>query len=84
MIEKSPLTTQQTVRLARLQAWAMSFLCGLLFIFAIAASLRVPLYLVEMDIPRLVGAFLFDLLVLIGLVSNICVHISLWQAKKFR
>lgn len=80
MMKNTTLTVQQSARLAHIQAWAMSLLCGLLFIFAAAASTRIPYYVVEMDIPRLLSTVLFDLLVLVGLVTNICVHFNLRKA----
>ena len=79
MVKKNELTFEQSVQLARLQAWVMSFVCGLPCLFALAAATRIPHYLAAPDYVRLIGAILFDLLALIGLIDNIHAHICLWR-----
>lgn len=82
MISKKGLTFQQAVRLACLQAWAMSVVCGLLCLFAIAAATRIPLYIVSTDYIRLMAAVLFGLLALSGLLDNIYTHVFLRRLQR--
>ena len=81
MAKKNEPTFEQSVQLARLQAWVMSFVCGLLCLFALAAATRIPHYLAAPDYVRLIGVILFSLLALVGLVDNIHTHIRLWQMR---
>lgn len=75
------LTLQQEVKLARLQAWAMSFVCGFLTVCAVAAATRIPHYLAVSDYARLTGVVLFGLLVLAGIIDNVRLHICLRRLK---
>lgn len=81
MNNKTELTFQQTVQFARMQAWTMSFFCGLLCLFATAAATRVPHYLLMNDYARLTGVTLFGLLALAGLADNIRTHACLWRRR---
>ena len=81
MIENKELTFQQTMKLARLQTWAMSLICGLLWLFVAAAATRIPHYLATSDYLRLIGVILFGLLVLAGLISIVQTHICLWRSS---
>ncbi len=73
------LTFQQTIQLARLQAWVMSLVCSFLSLFAAAAAVRIPLYFAASDDARLIGTVLFGLLVLVGVVDNVRTHLCLWR-----
>lgn len=77
MIEKNELTLQQAIQLARLEAWMMSIVCGLLGLFAAAAATRIPFYLSVADYARFIGAVSFDVLVLVGLIDNMRTHLYL-------
>ena len=81
MSNKNDLTFQQAVQLARLQAWVMSLVCGLLGLFAAAAAARIPLYFAVADYARFTGTVLFGLLVLVGAADNVRTHLCLWQLK---
>lgn len=81
MIESNQHTGQETVQIARLQAWAMSLICSLLALFAIAAATRIPLYLETSDHLRLIGVILFGLLALIGVIDNLRTHHCLWRLR---
>ena len=82
MTEENKRTCPQSVQFGRLQAWAMSLVCVLLTLFAVASAIRIPHYLATLDYPRLIGVMLFGLLVLAGLVDNICTHLCLWQLQR--
>lgn len=68
---------RQALRLERLRAWVMSFICGALFVVALTAATRLPLYLAAGDYVRLGGVFLFLLLAVTGLTANIRHHLCL-------
>jgi formate/nitrite transporter FocA (FNT family) len=84
MIENNTSTQQKTVQLSHIQVWVMSFACGLLLLFAIAAATRIPYYLTTLDYTRLVGTILFGLLALAGLFDNIRTHLCLRRLKSNR
>lgn len=77
MNEKHGFGRQQEVQLTRWQVWAMSFVCGFLVLWAGAAASRLPLYVAAGDYVRLVGAVLFALLVVVGVIDNVRAHICL-------
>lgn len=81
MTNKNEPAFKQVVQVTRLQTWAMSFVCSLLCLFALAAATRIPHYLAAPDYARLVGVILFGLLALVGLADNIHTHICLWQLR---
>ena len=81
MTKKNELTSQQAIQFAHLQVWAMSFVCGLLCLLAVAAATRIPHYLDTLEYVRLSGVILFGLLVLAGVVDNIRTHLCLWRLK---
>ena len=81
MMINDELTVQQSVRLARLQAWAMSFVCSFLCFMAVAAATRIPHYQASADYFRLVGVIMFNLLTFTGLAGNIHTHLCLWRIK---
>ncbi len=81
MNENNKLTFQETVRIARMQIWILSLVCGLLCLFAIAAATRIPHYLNSADYMRLSGAILFGLLSFTGLAINLQSHLWLRQLK---
>lgn len=74
-------TWQEPIQIARLQAWAMSLICSLIALFAIAAATRIPHYLESSDHLRLIGAILFGLLALMGVVDNLRTHLCLWRLR---
>lgn len=81
MIAKNEINFQKAIQLARLQAWAMSLLCGLLGLFAAAAATRIPFYLSVADYVRFIGVVSFGLLVLAGVVDNVRTHLCLRQLQ---
>ncbi|GJM42421.1 MAG: hypothetical protein DHS20C20_27030 [Ardenticatenaceae bacterium] len=79
MTHKNQIMPSHVRHFTRLHAWVMTFVCTTLCLFAAAAATRIPLYLETADYGRLIGAILFALLALAGLVDNIRTHIYLGQ-----
>ena len=73
---------QDTVQYTRLQAWGMTLICSLLFLFAVAAATRIPYYLAVPDYVRLVGVILFGLLASAGLIESIRTTLCLKQLQE--
>ena len=66
-------------QISNLHAWLLSFVYGLLAIFAVAATVRLPFYVAVHDYGRLAGLVLFWVVVLAGLADNLHTHLILWQ-----
>ena len=66
-------------QISNLHAWLLSFVYGLLAIFAVAATVRLPFYVAVHDYGRLIGLVLFWFVVLAGLADNLHTHLILWQ-----
>ena len=76
MQQKSSLRKGQ---ISNLHAWLLSFVYGLLAIFAVAATTQLPFYVAVRDYGRLAGLTLFWVVVLAGLADNLHTHLILWQ-----
>lgn len=79
--DKSKIQLLEAVQLERIRVSAMSCVVAALLLLLLAAASQIPAYMAETDYPRLIGIFLFALLVLIGLIDNVRTHHCLWRLQ---
>lgn len=79
--DQSTITSYQAIRLERLRASFMSLICGLLLLFALAATTQLSIYWLTADCARLIGVVAFNILAIAGGAINIRHHLYLQRLK---
>ena len=80
--ENESAESQHQLRYARIQTWAMSFICIFLVVFATAAASQLPQFLTDSEYTRLITIVLFNLFAWAGLADNLYQHYRLYKHGK--